>query len=210
MKSRDDEKFHAYETHKPVDMEIRPAHVRRPWMDQCHLRFPYRCLPLVLANQAGWVVPSPTRFTVRWNGGPRKQDLRIWFPKGSRETRIQSHFGYGVLTISLPYLFRTPKGVNLWVKGPSNWIKDAIQPLEGIVESDWSSVTFTMNWKVTRANHSVRFEKGDPVCMVVPWSRGLVEQLQPQRGLANFLRCCGFGCCEFKCGFIFGVGRVTA
>jgi hypothetical protein len=181
MKSLDDTTFRAYETHPPQDMEIEPAPVQREWMDQCHERFPYRCLPLVLANQAGWTIPCPTRFTVRWNGGPRKQDLRLWFPKGCRETRIQSHFGYGVLTISLPYLFRTPSGINLWVKGPSNWIKDAIQPLEGIVESDWSSATFTMNWKVTREHHAIRFEKGEPICMVVPWPRGLVEQLRPRR-----------------------------
>ena len=48
---------------------------------------------------------------------------------------MKSHFGEAVLTFSLPYLFRTPRGVNLWVKGPSNWIKDGIQPLEGIVET---------------------------------------------------------------------------
>jgi len=28
--------------------------------------------------------------------------------------------------------------------------------------------------------------------------------------LANFSRCCGFGCCAFECGFVFGVGCVTA
>ncbi len=38
-----------------------------------------------------------------------------------------------------------------------------------------------MNWKLTRAHHSVRFEKGEPICMIVPIPRGLAEQLQPQR-----------------------------
>ena len=176
-----DTAFYAYETHQQDDMDIQPAPIDRSWMDECQDRFPYRCLPLVLANQAGWVIPSPTRFTVRWSGGPRKQDLRIWFPKGNREKRVQSHFGNGVLTITIPYLFRTPHGINLWVKGPSNWVKDGIAPLEGIVESDWSIATFTMNWKLTRPHHSVRFEKGEPICMIVPVPRGLAEQLQPQR-----------------------------
>lgn len=173
--------FCAYEIHEPRDMPIRPAPTEREWMDRFDRRFPYRCLPLVMANQAGWIIPSPTRFTVRWNGGPRKQDLRLWFPKGSRENRIVSHFGGGVLTITIPYLFRTPQGINLWVKGPTNWIKDAIHPLEGIVETDWSVASFTMNWKMTRPGVSVRFQDGEPICMIVPVPRELAERLKPCR-----------------------------
>jgi hypothetical protein len=70
--------------------------------------------------------------------------------------------------------------MNLWVKGPSNWIKDGIQPLEGVVETDWLTASFTMNWKLTRPNHPVRFEQGEPICMIVPVPRGLAEELQPQ------------------------------
>lgn len=174
-----DLKLIAYEIHAATNMPIEPATGGRSWMDETPNRFAYRCLPMVLANQAGWIIPSPTRFTVRWNGGPRTQDLRIWFGKGVRERRVVSHFGGGILTITIPYLFRTPPGINLWVKGPSNWTKDGIQPLEGIVETDWSVATFTMNWKLTRADYSVRFKQGEPICMIVPVPRTLVETLQP-------------------------------
>src|SRR5262249_41688561 len=87
--------------------------------------------------------------------------------------------GVGTITFSIPFLFRTPPGINLWVKGPINYIKDGIQPLEGIVETDWSAATFTMNWKLTRPHFPVRFEKGEPICMVVPIPRGLGEGLVP-------------------------------
>jgi hypothetical protein len=30
-----------------------------------------------------------------------------------------------------------------------------ISPLDGIVETDWLEATFTMNWKLTRPNHTV-------------------------------------------------------
>ena len=176
----------AYELGNTADMLVQPAPTARQWMDEAGQRHPYRCLPLVMANQAGWIIPSPVRFTARWNGGPRKQDLRIWFPRGKTETRIVSHFGNGVLTITLPYLFRTPRGINLWVKGPANWIKDGVQALEGIVETDWSISTFTMNWKLTRAEHTVRFDQGEPICMIVPVPRNLAERLEPRRTpLAN-------------------------
>lgn len=95
------------------------------------------------------------------------------------DARITSHFGNGVVTFSIPYLFRTPPGINLWVKGPANYIKDGIQPLEGVVETDWLAATFTMNWKLTRPYHMVRFERGEPICMIVPVPRGLAEEMEP-------------------------------
>ena len=44
---------------------------------------------------------------------------------------MSSHFGYGILTWTLPYLFRTPPDWNLLARGPSNLPKDGIQALEG-------------------------------------------------------------------------------
>ena len=178
--------FYAYEVGETARMQIEPASLTRAWMDETDDRFAYRCLPMVLANQEGWMIPSPVRFSARWNGGPREDDLRLSFGRGGKDSRISSHFGSGVVTFSIPYLFRTPKEINLWVKGPSNRIKDGAQPLEAIVETDWSAATFTMNWKLTRRNHAVRFEEGEPICMLVPVHRHLADGLRPRREpLAN-------------------------
>ncbi len=84
-----------------------------------------------------------------------------------------------MITFNLPFLFRTPPEVSLWVKGPSNWPKHGIHPLEGLVETDWTSATFTMNWKITRPDEVVRFERGEPCCMVLPYPRGYLEQFEP-------------------------------
>jgi hypothetical protein len=75
---------------------------------------------------------------------------------------------------------RTPPEINLWVKGPTNWPKDAVQALEGIVETDWTSASFTMNWKITRPHHLIRFERGEPICMLVPYPRGLLDSFVPR------------------------------
>ena len=174
-----DRNLYAWEVHPQPGMSVEPAPTDRAWMDATHLRYAYRCLPLVLANQAGWIIRSPVSVTARWNGGNQLKDLRIWFPKGVQERRILSHFGAGILTFSIPFLFRTPPGINLWVKGPANAIKDGVQPLEGIVETDWNEATFTMNWKLTRPDHTVRFTAGEPICMLVPLQRGLIEELVP-------------------------------
>jgi hypothetical protein len=172
--------LHAYELTDAYHMPISPAPLARDWMDDSGNRFAYRCLPLAIANQAGWVIPTPVTFSACWNGGPAREDTTVTVLGATGETPVASHFGCGVVTVSIPYLFRTPPGVNLWVKGLSNWIKDGAQPLEGVVEADWLLSTFTMNWKLTRPGHPVRFERGEPVCMVVPVPRGLAEGLQPR------------------------------
>lgn len=159
-------RIYAYALQDKQDMPIRAAPIERDWMDNSHDRFAYRCLPLTIANQAGWLIHNPITFTAVWEGGLYMHNLRISFPDDTetssdplrpqvitvapgvrgldpyrpegRDPRIISHFGNGVVTIQIPYLFRTPPSVNLWVKGPSNWIKDGAQALEGIVETDWS------------------------------------------------------------------------
>jgi hypothetical protein len=98
-----------------------------------------------------------------------------------REERAiaQSHFGSGVVTWHIPYLFRTPPGYNLLVRGPANWPLDGASPLEGIVEADWAVATFTMNWKLTRPSQPVVFPAGFPVAMVVPQRRHDLESFRP-------------------------------
>ena len=171
----------AYEIYQQTDMPLTPAPINRPWMDDTQHRYAYRCLPLTLANQAGWVIGNPTGFTVYWNGGPRVEDVVLTFDNQRPEKRISSLFGHGVVTFNMPYLFRTPENINLWVKGPTNSPKDGVHALEGIVETDWTAASFTMNWKLTRPNHVVRFDVGEPICMVVPYPRGLPDSLSPRR-----------------------------
>jgi Family of unknown function (DUF6065) len=171
----------AYGLHpdQPEDIFPEPAPIPRDWMDAAHQRHPYRCLPLVIANQSGWILRNPTGFSAYWYGGAAKEDIELRFDR-AEENRIVTHFGSGVVTFTIPFLFRTPPGINLWVKGPANVIKDGIQPLEGVVETDWLASTFTMNWKMTRVCEWVRFEAGEPFCMLVPVPRGLVESLVPR------------------------------
>lgn len=171
--------IYAYEIHDPSGMLIQSAPLERDWMDNANHRFPYRCLPLNIANQNGWMVTCPTDFRVYWYGGDRVEDVEVHFPPGVQEPRISSHFGLGTFTFSLPYLFRTPPGINLWAKGVPNWIKDGAQALEGVIETDWNAATFTMNWKMTRPNHWVEFQRGEPFCMLVPIPRGIAESLEP-------------------------------
>ena len=138
----DDATFHAYEVQPAGDMPITVAPANRDWMDQTDKRFAYRCLPLVIANQAGWFLPCPTSFVAVWDGGTQKECVKLWYEvqghkPGTTPTtpwvdpRISSHFGSGIITFSLPYLFRTPRSLCLWAKGPTNLVKDGVAPWKG-------------------------------------------------------------------------------
>src|SRR5581483_1718405 len=129
-------------------MPLLAAPFGRTWMDETDRRFAYRCLPMVIANQAGWFVLSNHKIAVTRNGGAAPSDLCLEYLAGEPPHNAVSVFGSGILTWSLPYLFRTPPGYNLLVRGPANYPKDGASPLEGIVETDWTEATFTMNWKL--------------------------------------------------------------
>jgi hypothetical protein len=178
QRTTDDATITAYLIHEVPNMRLMPAPIDRDWMSATNQRFAYRCLPLNIANQCGWLLTSPCTFEAYWYGGPSKTDIEIRF-LDFLDPCVTTHFGYGVVTFSLPFLFRTPPGINLWVKGPANAPKDGIQALEGIVETDWATSTFTMNWKITRPCEWVQFTRGEPVCQLVPVPRGLAESLIP-------------------------------
>jgi hypothetical protein len=165
-------------TDAPSIVSLAPAPATRRWMDDSSSRFAYRCLPLLMANQAGWFITLKEAVEVEWDGGEGSQALRI---AGSLAVlaNVVSHFGQGIVTFRLPYLFRTSPGRDLLVRGPANLFKDGASPLEGLVESDWSVAPFTMNWKITRPRHCIRFEAGEPIAMLVPSPRGDLERFAP-------------------------------
>jgi hypothetical protein len=157
---------------------IEPASARRTWMDRMAGGFPYRCLPLVIANQFGWALRSPVGFEAVWTGAADATGVELSLDPGTpahHANAVLTHFGGGVLTFAIPWLFRTTPGVALWVGGLPNNPKPGAHALEGVVETDWAPYTFTMNWKLTDIGRPVRFEANEPVCMVRPADLGWLE-----------------------------------
>jgi hypothetical protein len=134
-----------------------------------------RCLPIVMANQGGWLLLSAHRFSVHWAGlSGHKNSLVITWLKGEPPYPAESNFGGGIITFRPPYLFRTSPGYNLLVRGPANYPIAGVAPIEGLIETDWTASTFTMNWQMT--NSDAYFEIGDPIAMLVPQKRSDLEQ----------------------------------
>jgi len=129
----------------PTKMRLVPALRTRRWIEETDQRFATRCLPMLMANQSAWFILNHFAFCATWNGMNDKAAISIQASAPVPHDGATSHFGCGILTWTIPYLFRTSPGYNLLVRGPANLPKDGISPLEGIVETDWACATFTMN-----------------------------------------------------------------
>jgi hypothetical protein len=178
------EKLIAYEIYPDATARLRQSRRERKWMDDTENKYAYRCLPMVIANQFGWDILSPHHIRATWDGSMPKEAIRIETLYGDGAPLCTSHFGSGVLTFSLPYLFKTPPGWNLMVRGPTNTPKDGLSALDGIVETDWTHSTFTMNWKFTRAC-TIEFALHEPFCMIHPIQRGLLDMFEPEMQLLS-------------------------
>ncbi len=156
----------------------RPGPAQREFMDGTSSRFAYRCLPLNIANQFGWELLSPCTFEATWDGGSSPDSIRVEVLDDAWPHPV-SHFGHAVLTFHISQIFRTPPGTQILVTGPINTPKDGIYAMTGIIETDWSPYTFTMNWVITRPFFPIRFEKGEPIAHIMPVNLAAIEELEP-------------------------------
>ena len=145
----------AYAT-RPEVPRIVPAPPTRAWMDAVTGRYVYKCLSMVLANQAGWFVLNPHALKVTWNGLPGQDGLEIRQLTPGKPCIAESHFGHGILTWRIPFLFRTPPEFDLLVRGPANSPKADICALEGLVETDGERVRLTRRGRLLANEVSMR------------------------------------------------------
>ena len=169
-----------------VAPDIVPARSQRDWMDAFPDRHPYRCLPLTMANSTGWEILCPVDVKIVWDGGPMEENIQLYTTgdPGALAAVADSHFRRGIVTFHTGHLFRTPPGWGVWTSGPPNYFKDGIQPLTGLVETDWLPFPFTMNWQMTRPGEVV-FRKGEPFCFITLMEHRRLEEITPERKLLS-------------------------
>jgi hypothetical protein len=154
---------------------------QRDWMDATPSRFAYRCLPLTIVNQTGIWISNPVGFSAFWGGQPGPGGVSFLFDTAEDlwKNWITDQFGAGIITWNTPFLFRTrPQGSRLLVVGPVNSFKRFVQPLTALIESDWMSMSFTMNWKITVPHMTVRFEAGEPLLQIIPIASNVCNDIE--------------------------------
>lgn len=164
----------------PNEVDLRANEPTREWMDKTSDSFAYRCLPLNIANSYGWSFHVMHDFVVHWDGTRAIEGIKIESDHPQIQRQVQSVFGHGIITFHLHGIFQTPKGWSMMANGPFNAPKDGVAPLSGIIETDWSPYSFTMNWQMTRPQNWVSFKKGEVFCNIHPIQRGALEAFEPE------------------------------
>lgn len=144
---------------------------QRAWMNNTPQRYAYRCLPLTIMNQTGWWIRNPVGFEATWRGSTAPGSIDFHFDAAGEvwSNWINSQFGEGIITWNTPFLFRTrPVGSRLLICGPVNHFKTNAHPLTALIESDWMSMSFTMNYKLMIPHYPVRFDAGEPLFQAIP------------------------------------------
>ena len=156
---------------EPEGWAIVNAVAQRNWMNQTRDNFAYRCLPLKIINELGYWILCPTDVALYWDGTPDPSGLQVIVDEQYKK-HIASHFGHGVLSFSMPWMFRTNiAGIGLRVGGVPNLPPPmGLLPLDGLVETWEQNLTFTMNWKVMVAKRQLMIKAGFPICCISPHS----------------------------------------
>jgi hypothetical protein len=174
--------FDAYE----VDFKYEDLHTildfpdkKREWFEPNF----YRCLPLTVANQYGFVLKSQYDISVTWDGGADPSAIGFSFTEPIEEInkkypRIDSHFGSGVFTVNPPFTLKTPPGINLMTINTPNSILPNITVMTGVIESDNLRRNFTFNFKVQVPNMTTFIPKGYPLATVIPVPRYFIENFK--------------------------------
>jgi hypothetical protein len=136
----------------------------------------YRCLPLLIGNQYGFVITNEFDFSFSWNGESGTDGVLLSFYEepeiiDKKFFRIESHFGEGTLTISPPFALKTPKGVNLMTINPPNSFIPNLSVMTGVIETDNLKNPFTFNLKITMPHVTIFVPRGTPLAGFIPIPR---------------------------------------
>lgn len=147
----------------------------------------YRCLPLTIANQYGFVLKSAVDLTLFWDGDMEHEveirfDTESEFYKDNGVFSIQQwmgNFNHGIVSIVNFCNFRTPPGINLMTIQPPNMINNPdLFVMNGVIEADNLRSLFTFNLKVLTPNKEIKIKKGDPLSAFMPIQRYFVDKFE--------------------------------
>ena len=143
----------------------------------------YRCLPLTIGNQYGFILKSEFDFGFVWDGGDSADSTKIFINEdlevlSSKYPRIETHFGYGIITINPPFTLRTPPGVNLMTINPPNYVIPNVTAMTGVVETDNLRRNFTFNLKIQIPNVEVYIPAGTPIAAFIPIPRYYADSFE--------------------------------
>lgn len=134
----------------------RPAAKGREWWedDSKTREHAQLCLPLLMANSLGYVIPSPGTFEVSWNGNI-KNDASIAIREIATHSQIDAHSASGSFTVQPGFIPRTQRpGEFIYIKGIPNR-RAPYTCMEALIEGWWNPASFGLVFLVNQAGSFV-------------------------------------------------------
>lgn len=125
----------------------------------------------------GWELLNPVDAEVIWNGGAMNTDVKIDQAVRDKFGPV-SHFGVGMITWYVPFIFRTSPDLGLIVTGPANHEHNDAVPLDAYIRTDWLPFPFTMNWRATRKDQAIAFTAGEPIARILPYPIAMLNETE--------------------------------
>lgn len=156
-------------------LPIFPGIMQRDWIDNAdHLL--YNDLTMTMANQSGWEFRAPDDFTIEWNGGSKPTDLCVHsYVKDAH--LFYTGMGHGICSIRTRYVVKTEDDYSILVTGAPNFFVDGAVQLTSLIETNWTHMSFYLNWKMTRPGQ-VSFKKDDPIGFVTVVPHKQLESIE--------------------------------
>lgn len=156
--------------------EIKQSRIKRDWMDNTYNKHAYQCLPMTVANVSGWELILQQDVVVQWDGTNNPPKVLEGEFLNSRALVIPSIIG--IMSFATGWAFGTEEGYSTFISGSPNYFVDGAVPLSATIPSFWWPDEFNMNWKITKINEPVVFEKGMPFMYFTIVQNNLLESVK--------------------------------
>ena len=134
------------------------------------------CLPLMMANGAGYYLRSSCHFTCEWDG-KSDTNAKINIIDKAPHGVVDDHSTYGGFTIQSAVNIQTEnEGDYIWIKQIPNMYRPWFYPMEALIESWWGAGGATAGL-VCLLNRPGKFEMkiGDPIAQMILVSKSDLE-----------------------------------
>lgn len=163
-------------THCDSPFELRPASVKRDWMDSTSSKHAYRCLPLTTMNTSGWELLLPQDVVVKLEEGEVASVLEGEYYKGRQI--CSKDIMNGMVSFHCGHVFKADSGYCIEGSGPPNLFVEGAQCLSFRIPASWWTLPFQFSWKITQRYREIRFPAGMPIMFFRIFPEGLLESTE--------------------------------
>ncbi len=148
-------------------LPIKPPKHKPWWQDNSKTRNHINhCLPLAMANSAGFYILSPATFVVEWDGDTQA-DAVVKVIEKMPCCEVDNHAAFGSFTIQPGFVPKTRQtGDFILIKGIPNERCTPYQCMEAMIEAWWSPAKFGLVFLLNQAGRFL-VNIGDPIAQML-------------------------------------------